>query len=177
MLELRLEGGKGVFFRPVPPVFGHGVTLCPPEAKPGALLAANWREGIKGFWEAWPIDDQTSRNWLTHNPILRNPVEISERTPGVALLAGPHEFDTGFHVQLLLSTKMNAESGVSVFKDWLEILSANKDDLNRELVLTVNLGALADEDIAWFCPGHAVSCTDITLQARPRMIQFTTDDR
>jgi hypothetical protein len=71
-----------------------------------------------------------------------------------------------------------AENGASVFEDWNRLVSEAKDDLNKEILLRLNLAAatLRDFDIDGFNAGERLGTTDIELEIRPSAIQFSGDD-
>jgi hypothetical protein len=79
------------------------------------------------------------------------------------------------NVDICLSTAAN-ESGVSVFDDWNRIAKETKDDVNREMLLRLNLENLRDFDLDAFKSGKRLGTTDIALEVRPGAIQFSRDD-
>ena len=95
MFELRLEGGKRYFWSPVPTVFGHLRALRVPEFCTQADFPGRCGEGTRGIWDAWPIDEGTRFQHLGPDRGLCRPVEISARTPGVALISFAHKTGTG----------------------------------------------------------------------------------
>jgi hypothetical protein len=79
------------------------------------------------------------------------------------------------NVDVCLSTAANA-SGVSVFDDWNRIAKETKDDVNREMLLRLNLENMRDFDLDAFKSGKRLGTTDIALEVRPGAIQFSRDD-
>jgi hypothetical protein len=179
MFELRLEGGKRYFWSPVPTVFGHLRVLGVPEFCTQAGFQGRCGEGTCGIWDAWPIDDNARFQHLHPDRNLCRPVEISARTPGVALVSFAHkteQADEALWVQLFLSTTEPAQNGQSVFEDWVKILRAATEDLNNDTVLRLDFPHLSPAEIDGFKSQRRLATTSLALEVRPRPVQWARDD-
>ena len=99
----------------------------------------------------------------------------TERTPGIGFIS-IDESDGSVHVDVYLSTREFSANGVSVYEDWTQIVSEAKDDPHRDVLLRMNVGALAVDEIEKFKSGLALTTTDVDLQVRPRAIPFAPGD-
>ena len=179
MFEMRLEGGKRFFFSAVSPsAFGRLVTLRVPGFCEADDFPGRCGDGTRGIWDVWPIDDQAREARFREHSLCR-PVQLAERTAGAALISFLHRDERqeeALWVELYLSTTEIAKSGLSVLDDWVQILKSTKDDLNREAVLSLNLGDLAPAELDCFKSQKKLVVTDIALDVRPRAIQWRRDD-
>jgi hypothetical protein len=100
-------------------------------------------------------------------------VEITDRTPGVGLISLAGD---ATHVDVYLSTTEFSGAGVSICEDWIDILTANKDDPAKEVLLRMEFGAVTPEEIEGFRQYKWLATKDIELQVRPRPIQWARDD-
>jgi hypothetical protein len=80
-------------------------------------------------------------------------------------------------VEVCLSDR-EADDGASALEEWVGIVKDAKDDLNKEVLLRLNLpeSALRDLDIEGFKSGKLLGTTDIELEVRRSAIQFAPDD-
>jgi hypothetical protein len=69
-----------------------------------------------------------------------------------------------------------SRTGLSIYEDWIGILKANKDDLNKEVVLRMEFGVVTPAEIDGFREQKSLVTKDIELQVRPRSIQWAHDD-
>lgn len=175
--ELRLEGGISFGFGPPRPGDGGMAQIL---RAPGFCrdpeLAHYFKEGAKAQWGLSPIDT-TARKAFADEASLARPVDINHITKGI----GSIEVSGGYRcvfVELYLPTTDIRNTGMSTFEDWLRILRDTKDDLNREALLHLNFAPdlLQDSDIAAFKVGKRLATTDVQLQVRPRLVQWTRDD-
>jgi len=108
------------------------------------------------------------------------PVTVTDATPGAGFISIDRLADQRkeVRVDICLSVTRAVEDGASVFDDWNRIVREAKHDLNKEVLLRLNLAAatMRDFDIDGFKAGKRLGTTDIELEVRPSAIQFSRDD-
>ncbi len=174
--ELRLQGGKRFFMSSLRPSECGGLRAFQmPEFCQGGPEPCG--EGIRGTWEVWPLA-QLPHSGLLTEPMCR-PVDIAENTPGIGFL-GFFPDDKypghGLSLHIFLSTTLRSATGLSVLDDWVRILGETKDDLNRDTILRMNLGAVTEAEAQRFRSRKTFASTDLGLDVRPRPVQWAPDD-
>jgi hypothetical protein len=175
--ELRLEGGVSFGFGPPRPGdAGMARILRAPDFCSAPELAHYFNEGAKAQWGLSPLDG-TARKAFADEGNLARSIDFSAITKGIGFLEVSGGYRCAF-VELYLPATDFQNTGVSTFEDWLRLLRATKDDLNREALLHLNFAAdqLEKSDIAAFKVGKRLATTDVQLQVRPRQVQWARDD-
>lgn len=176
--ELRLHGGPLFFMSTIRPRVSGGLrAVHTPEFCHGAEGSVPCRDGTRGAWEVWPMA-QLPHSGLLTEPMCR-PVDIAENTPGIGFLGFfPDEKypGQGLALQIFLSTTLHSAAGPSVLDDWVRILGETKDDLNRDTILRMNLGAVTEAEAQGFRSRKTFASTDLELDVRPRPVQWAPDD-
>jgi hypothetical protein len=133
----------------------------------------------KAGWSFWRMGD-VARNHLLDRASLCAPLTVTEATRGAGFisidrLGGQRKEVT---VDVCLSVTQVGDDGVSIFDEWNRMVREAKDDLNKEVLLRLNIGAATfrDFDIDGFRVGKRLGTTDIELEIRPSKIQFSRDD-
>jgi hypothetical protein len=133
----------------------------------------------KVSWSFWRMGD-VARTYLLDRASLCAPVTVTDATPGAGFISIDHlaGHRKELRVDVCLSVTQAAEGGASVFDDWNRIAREAKHDLNKEVLLRLNLAAatLRDFDMEGFEAGKRLGTTDLELEVRPSAIQFSRDD-
>ena len=177
VFEFRLEGGVSVGFGPPRPGDGGmarilGVcNFCR-----GPELARYFDDNAKAQWSLAPIDIAVRRAFAD-DARLAQVIDISGLSKGVGFIEVNEGYGCVF-VELWLPMTNIRRTGMSTFEDWLRLIRATKDDLNREALLRLSFtpDQLRLSDIAAFKSGKRLATTDVELVVRPRVIQWTRDD-
>ena len=175
MFEMRLEGGYRMFWSTITPtVCGRLQTILTPEFCRAADFPWHCGENTRGIWDLWPIDNPARPHPLEEVDRLCRRLQITPRTPRVALISLQHEDDhrlPWLWIELFLSATELGDDGRSAFEDWVEILQSTKDDQNKEAVLRLNLGIVTPDEIAGFKSQTKLATTDLTLEVRSRPLR------
>jgi len=133
----------------------------------------------KAGWSFWRMGN-VARIYLLDRASLCAPITVTDATPGAGFISIEHLADqrNEVRVDICLSVTPAVEGSASVFDDWNRIVREAKDDLNKEVLLRLNLAAaiLRDFDRDGFKAGKRLGTTDIELEVRPSAIQFSRDD-
>jgi hypothetical protein len=178
MFEMRLEGGFRMFWSTITPtVCGNLLTMAAPEFCRAADFPGHCGDGTRGIWDLWPIDNAGRPHPLEEADRFCRPLRITDRTRGIALISFLHKDDHGWlWLELFLSRSELERNGRSAFEDWAQILRTTKDDLNKEAVLRLNLGIVTPDEIDGFRSKKKIVTTDLTLEVRPRAVQWRSPD-
>ncbi len=177
--EIRLEGGNRFFMHLLtPPLRGQLTTLRVPDFFRAADFLRRCEPGVRGVWDLWPIDESASRNYLNDQRLYCRTILITRGTPGVAILsfADDDYAARSLWLQIFLSTAEIAESGLSIFEDWLKIIRPVKDDRHSEAVLRLGFADISAPEIERLKGGKSLITTDITLSVQPRAFPLRADD-
>ena len=170
MFEMRLQGGFRMFWSTITPtVCGHLHTIAAPGFCRDVGLLRHCGDRMPGIWDLWPIDNPSRPHPFDESDRLCRPVNLTGRTPGIALISFQQEHGPGsLWVELFLSATEPGHNGRSVFEDWAEILSTAKDDIYKDAVLRLNAGIVTPDEIAGFKSQKKLVTADLTLEVRPR---------
>ena len=173
MFEIRLGGGYRMFWSTITPsVSGCLDVLAAPDFC-RSFVDAGFSRKASGHWDLWPFENPARPNPLELSEQLCRPVQITNRTLGVALISLQYDDDHNhpwFWVELFLSTLEPAHGGRSVFEDWVEITRSNKDDVNKDIVLRLSLGDIKPGDVTCFKSRKKLVTSDLFLEIRPRRV-------
>ena len=175
LFEMRLEGGYRLFWSTIAPtVCGRLQIITAPGFCRVADFPGHCGEGARGIWDLWPTDNPARPHPLDEADRLCRPVQVTARTPRIALISFQHADDHNREwllLELFLSATELVQNGRSAFEDWAEILRTTKDDPNKEVALRLNVGVVTPEEIAGFRSQKKLVATDLTLEVRSRAAQ------
>ena len=170
IFEMRLVGSNRIFWSTITPtVCGRLNAIVVPEFCRAADFMGHSRETTHGLWDLWPINNPARPHPLHESDLLCKPVQVTERTPGVALISMQRD-DEGdwLWLELFLSDTEPGENGRSVFEDWTEILRSTKDDISKAAVLRLCFNAITEGEIAGFKSQRKLVTTNVGLELRQR---------
>lgn len=176
--RLRLQGGGklvafGLVWREVIGEGGITRILEAPAFCREPDCARYFTENAKAVWSFWRMGDEARRHLLDRKKLCA-PVAWTDTTLGAGFVSILSDINQ-VNIEVCLSTT-ECEAGISVFDDWNRIAKDAKNDVNREMLLHLNLGDIRDIDLDAFKAGKSLGTTDIALEVRPSMIQFMPDD-
>ena len=130
-------------------------------------------------WNFWRMGDAARRELLDRASLCA-PLTVTDATPGAGFISIDHLANQirEVKVDVCLSVTPAGEDKFSIFDEWNRMVREAKHDLNKEILLGLNLAAatLRDFDIDGFRAGKRLGTTDIELEIRPSAIQFSRDD-
>jgi hypothetical protein len=173
------SGGRPSFgFGPPRPGVGGVARIlrAPDFCRADPELSRYFDEQAKVQWDLSPIDGNAVRMFAAESRLVRA-IDVAAVTIGVGFVEANATYGCAF-LELCLPTTDFASTGISTFEDWQRILRATKDDLNQKAILRLQFAEdrLQDSDIAAFKLGKRLATTDVELEVRPRIVQWSRDD-
>jgi hypothetical protein len=164
--EIRLEGGKVFHMGYLTGLLGRLTIIRAPDFCRAPDFPSCVQDGGRGSWNVRPIDDYATTVVFGNESRLRQRIEVTARTPGAGLIY----FSRDAQVDVYLSVTEFAESGLSIYEDWIAILKATKDDPSNLVLLSMEFGAVTPAEINHFREEGMLVTKDIELNVRPQSI-------